>query len=222
MDQAEPLLSKEARSPLLTLVPDHANKTKKSTAAVDLLLLETRRMITPPKGFMLSQETDAEEIEVMRMFGKYLVGLCFLARRRDIDGDPQKQVQVCFRSGFVMECDGKWYWITAGHVLEAIARAQEDGNMLLENFRLLDHYGPGDIDKHCLPFNFERAWKHFEHDDVLGVELRGCRIGTARTTRDGEEQCPGSPNGVVPTDEGKDFQRLRHVWATARFRSYRC
>jgi len=133
-------------------------------------------MITPPQGFWLSEDGDRDEIEAMRDFGRYLVGMCFLVRRKRID-NPEKQIQPVFRSGFVMELDGQWYWMTAGHVLEEIATSEKDSDLVLENFRLLDHYGSGAIDKNYVPFNFEHAWKYFEHNDSLGLDYGAVKLG---------------------------------------------
>jgi hypothetical protein len=134
-------------------------------------------MITPPEGFVLSEDAQADEVKAMRKIGRYLVGMCFLARRKKIEGDPERHIQPFFRSGFVMEFDDRWYWITAGHILEKIAISQRDPDLILENFRLLDHYGSGVIDKNFLPFNFEPAWKYFEHDDRLGLDYCAVELG---------------------------------------------
>src|SRR5216683_961683 len=134
-------------------------------------------MITPPEGFILSEDTQAEEIKFFREIGNYLVGVCFLARRKEIVGDPVKQAEPFFRSGFVMEFKDKWYWVTAGHILEKIAISQKDPEMVLESFRLVDHYGNGVIDKNAPPFNFGLAWKHFEHDDSLGLDYGAVELG---------------------------------------------
>lgn len=126
---------------------------------------------------MLSEETDAAEIAVLREIGCYLVGMCFLARRKRIVGDPEKQVQPFFRSGFVMECEGRWYWVTAGHVLEHIHNSQKDPELVLEEFRLVDHYGSRVIDRNALPFNFELAWKHSEHANSPGLDYGAVELG---------------------------------------------
>jgi hypothetical protein len=134
-------------------------------------------MITPPEGFVLSEDTEAGEIEVMRQIGRHLVGLCFLARRRRIGSDPKKHVHPYFRSGIVMEFQDRWYWVTAGHILEDIALSQKDPDMVLESYRLMDHYGSGVIDKNAVPFNFEPAWKHSEHADSSGLDYGAVELG---------------------------------------------
>jgi hypothetical protein len=134
-------------------------------------------MITPPEGFMLSEDTQPDEVEAMREIGRYLVGMCFLARRKMIVGDPKNQVQPFFCSGFIMEFKGGWYWITAGHILQDIATSQKKPEIVVETFRLVDHYGSGVIDKNAIPFNFEPAWKHFEHDDSLGLDYGAVQLG---------------------------------------------
>src|SRR5438093_1291287 len=108
-------------------------------------------MITPPKGYMLSDNSPPEEVKAFREIGDHLVGICFLARRKEIVGDPIKQAEPYFRSGFVMEFRDRWYWMTAGHILEEIAISQQNPDMVLETFRLVDHYGSQVIDKNAPP-----------------------------------------------------------------------
>jgi hypothetical protein len=134
-------------------------------------------MITPPEGFLLSEDSDPDEVRFFREVGCYLVGLCFLARRKNIVGHAENQVQPFFRSGFVMEFNGRWYWVTAGHILEEIILSQQQPEMVLETFRLVDHYGSKVIDKNPIPFNFEQAWKHYENNDSTGLDYGAVELG---------------------------------------------
>ncbi len=164
-----------------------------------------QKMITPPKGYLLSDKDDAELVETMREFGRYLVGLCFLARRHEIDGDPEKQIKPNFCSGFIMEFQAKWYWITAGHILQAIVELQNDPMVILENFRLIDHYGTRVVDKNCIPFHFDGAWKYFECDDILGLDYGAVELGRIERLAMEKNNVRPLPMNEYRQLEGKEF-----------------
>jgi hypothetical protein len=125
----------------------------------------------------LSQPEDDDARESLEYFARYLVGLCFCARKRELSGDPNKEIQCIFRSGFVLEMAGKWYWITAGHILESIDAAMKDDQLLVEQFRLLDGFGANTIDKHYIPFDYPGAWRFYENDDHLGLDYGVVELG---------------------------------------------
>jgi hypothetical protein len=123
--------------------------------------LEKRLMVTPPEGFDITDSDDPQDQvtrTVLKRLMRRVVCLGFLVRARSMKDTPAKDALIHFRSGFVMEVRDRWYWATAGHVLEEI---QQDGfgnpNQIAEEFRLIDSFGEGAVDQHYVPFDFERA-----------------------------------------------------------------
>lgn len=138
-------------------------------------------MITPPKGFDISTSEDEEDRVAQQVFKdlmRHLVCLSFLVRKRSMTGNPKKDAKCFFQSGFILEVEQQWFWATAGHILETI---QKDGfrhpDQVAEEFRLVDSFGTGAIDQHYIPFDYEHAWKHFEHDDALGLDYGVVALG---------------------------------------------
>ena len=134
-------------------------------------------MIASPRGGLenSASATDDEQIarDALMELMRHLVCLGFLVRKRLV-----KNATCFFRSGFIMEVENQWFWTTAGHVLEDI---QKDGfqhpDQFADEFRLIDSFGTGAIDKHYVPFDFERAWKYFEHDDDMGLDYGVVALG---------------------------------------------
>lgn len=127
-------------------------------------------MVTPPEGYRITEAVHPDEVEIFREYGRHLVCLAFLARRRQLTGKPEEQIKCFFCSGFVMEYEGRWYWTTAGHILEDIEKLRKDPDNIVEGFHLLDAFGSGAIDKNPVPFAFECAWQHFEYNRQSGLD----------------------------------------------------
>src|SRR5688572_17376616 len=113
---------------------------------------------TPRTGFDISGPGNEELQESFCEYSQYLIGLAFLSR------PPGKQARPCFASGFIMEFDDGWYWITAGHVLRDIEKHQN----IVSGFRLMDSFGFGPS-KDPVPFDFDGAWKLYEDDEGAGL-----------------------------------------------------
>src|SRR5262249_40931542 len=124
--------------------------------------------------------------------------------------NPRNDAECHFRSGFIMEVEQQWFWTTAGHVLEAF---QRDGfqhpNQLAEEFRLLDSFGTGAIDEHYVPFDYELAWKYFEHDDALGLDYGVVALGEL-------EKRALQKNNIIPVTvadwQNLDYQSSRDLF----------
>lgn len=127
-------------------------------------------MASPPEGVDISGPEYAEFREAMKQFTGHLVCLCFFSHRLDLGKDLTRETKACFCSGFVLEVGDKWYWTTAGHILEDIATQMRDPDAVVKDFRLLDHFGTGETDKNYIPFDYERAWRHYRYDKVEGLD----------------------------------------------------
>jgi hypothetical protein len=115
--------------------------------------------------------------EELKAFTRHLVCLCFVQYRRELGNDLKNETRANFCSGFILDIEGTWYWATAGHILKGIAKGLNSPDLVLERFRLLDHFGSGATDGHYIPFHFEGAWRHFEDDDELGLDYGVVQLG---------------------------------------------
>ena len=113
---------------------------------------------------------------------RHLVCLAFLVRNKMIRAPavPAKEAGVQFRSGFILEVNRQWYWLTAGHILEEIERdGLKHPTQVAETFRLISEYKASKTPKDFafLPFRYEEAWKHYEHDDDTGIDYGIVALG---------------------------------------------
>src|SRR4051812_28744943 len=71
-------------------------------------------------------------------------------------------------SGFLMEVEGEWLWVTAGHVLKALE--ESFAFVAPETVGFIDDLG-GTNDFPCGPFDWKSATKFYVDDDQSGVDI---------------------------------------------------
>lgn len=137
-------------------------------------------MITPPQGFDITDSEDPDDRDMLRFLKerfRQVVCLAFGVQRRVMTGVREKDAGLRFCSGFILEVQSRWYWVTAGHILEEIQEVIESSDQDADAFRLIDSFGSDPVDTTPIPFNFEGAWKWFEHDDGLGLDYGAVALG---------------------------------------------
>lgn len=127
-------------------------------------------MPTPPEGFEISELENTEVGEELKRCIHSLVGLCCVSYPVNFGNDLKNELKSHFFSGFVFEYADKWYWMTAGHILEEIELTLNHANYVLRDFALLDHFGPGELNKMAIPFDYASAWKYYEYDTSKGLD----------------------------------------------------
>ena len=111
----------------------------------------------------LPEDMKAAFDDLKREFVRYFVGLAFIAHV-----ESGKMPKVFFRSGFVAEIGGRWWWVTAGHVIKAIDEAVAAN--VVEGFRLLDQFdGPHKVGE--IPFDYAGARKFYQDDEARGIDF---------------------------------------------------
>lgn len=125
-------------------------------------------MATPPEGCDASEFPP--ENQLLKELMHPMVCLFFASHLVDLGKDLKKETASHYCSGFVVEVDARWYWMTAGHILKDIQSEIDNPRVVVKDFSFLDHFGPGDLNKLPLPFDFERAWKHYEYDEEDGID----------------------------------------------------
>jgi hypothetical protein len=143
-----------------------------------------------PTAPPLSQPGGLEGLVVFLM--RHFVALA--GTRYDLDdrGQPTGQPHFFACSGFVMTFGGKWFLVTAGHVLRTLDRLLQAGRIRF-TCNLVDYFGPDARVELPTPFDYETSQRfHIDDDDGLDFGL----IRLRPLYRVGLEA-----NGIVPIGE---------------------
>lgn len=132
------------------------------------------------------REIDEADRILCDVFAPYLVGVGFVTLQSDAkSGKPH--VACDFRSGFILDFDGKWFWVTAGHVIEDILDASRRG-VQISGMCFWDQFSSVNV---SYPFDFFGAWKHFENDEDAGIDYGAVELSP-------HEQRILEHSGIVP------------------------
>ncbi|WP_077033395.1 hypothetical protein [Pelomonas sp. KK5] len=72
-------------------------------------------------------------------------------------------------SGFVVEIEGEWFYVTAGHILDAVEQALAKGNSL-SHWRLTEHLLQPKFGNKGVPYDLDiRQW-YWIHDEARGLD----------------------------------------------------
>jgi hypothetical protein len=87
---------------------------------------------------------------------------------------PQRSVSA---SGFVIELDETWYFVTAGHVLgEGIGDHIANGRVRLDHCSLADYFGRNAKTHHPTPISYEGTPKFYVDDWSLGLDVGALQL----------------------------------------------
>lgn len=81
--------------------------------------------------------------------------------------DAQGKVRIF--SGFVIDIDGDWFYVTAGHILRQVQEAISKGHKF-DVWRLGDHAGADRFEGKAVPFEFAVDDWIIVHDDDAGLD----------------------------------------------------
>jgi hypothetical protein len=109
-------------------------------------------------------EADEADRVLFGIFAPYLVGIGFATLQSDKNAKPHADCH--FRSGFILDFGGTWFWVTAGHVIEEIIDARRRGVQIVD-ICFWDQFGNDDV---SYPFDFFGAWKHYENNITAGID----------------------------------------------------
>ena len=124
---------------------------------------------------MSEQQADEKAKNDALLFGylgSHLVALCGAYVPVDGQGSPGGPEQGFSASGFVIELDGTWYFITAGHVLgESIGDHIASGRVKLNHCSLADYFGRNAKNYHPTVISYDAAPKFHVDDWALGLDI---------------------------------------------------
>lgn len=120
--------------------------------------------------------------------GKHFVTLSFV----QTSGKPPKETSHII-SGFILSCAGQWFYITAGHAIEAIKILHSAG-AIFDRWRLSDATAGGEYPDKALPYDFDIDDWAFINEHETGADCAAIPI--TGITRMGLEA-----GGVKPLEE---------------------
>ena len=110
-----------------------------------------------------TQEWSDEDLqEILRYFGRHLVGIVLAYRRRGKCGILGRKTRYACLTAFVISVGQHWYLVTAGHLIEDWRpRMRHDRPVTIVSASLADYFGVGAIRTVPLPFNlFDQPMEH--------------------------------------------------------------
>ena len=109
--------------------------------------------------------------EACRFYGNHLIALAGLSQPLHSNGKPDGETNCFFYSGFVMVIRRRWYFVTAGHILENIESSIKKGKVKVSECRLVDYYGQGTYSKEPIPFDYNAAYKYYYYSETEGLDF---------------------------------------------------
>lgn len=122
---------------------------------------------------MGSENDDA----VFRHLGSHIVSIVCTYIYVDSAGKPKGAQEGVSFSGFVITLDGKWYVITAGHILgEKFGDAVTSGRIRVVDCKIADYFGQGAKNQTPTAFSWTDTPKFHVDKDDLGLDIGAFRL----------------------------------------------
>ncbi|NLX97809.1 MAG: hypothetical protein GXY83_16725 [Rhodopirellula sp.] len=99
------------------------------------------------------------------------VSLCWVDCEIDAKGDAVKDPRIFCTSGFVIEYQGEWLWITAGHLLNDLDNKLPVINRRMVKSQLVAGWNSNEETVQRIPFEYGTCVKYFVDDDDEGTDL---------------------------------------------------
>lgn len=118
----------------------------------------------------LSQLNDPDFERAFIFFCRHLVSLSGTYRTTTTKGMSTEEHDFTF-SGFVMEINGIWNFITAGHILREFDNHVQQNKIHITRCQLLDDFGPEITSETPVPFDYINSPKLFLDKDEAGLDF---------------------------------------------------
>src|SRR5688572_10310853 len=109
--------------------------------------------------------------EAVRFFCRHLVSLSGWYRVVDSDGIPFGETRFFSYSGFIISIYGVWNFVTAGHILTELEQHLENKTIKVNNYVLVDRFGPDAKSSQPVPFDYANAAKLPVYDETAGLDF---------------------------------------------------
>jgi hypothetical protein len=121
--------------------------------------------------------TTSNDALLFDYLGSRLVALCGVYVPVGEAGAPEGPQRGFSNSGFVIELDETWYFVTAGHVLGEIGDHIGSGRMRLDHCNLADYFGGNAKNHHPTVISYEGTPKFYVDDWRLGLDVGALQLG---------------------------------------------
>jgi hypothetical protein len=103
--------------------------------------------------------------------GRHVVCLAVQIVDIDANGKPSDEERFIACSGFVMSFGKMWFFVTAGHILNALDEGIAAKRISITSCCFADYFGEGAKFKMPLPFSYEAAKKGHIDDRGIGLDI---------------------------------------------------
>ena len=114
---------------------------------------------------------NTEDQKFLNAFNRHFVSLCWVDCEIDSDGDAIKNPRLFCTSGFVIEYQGEWLWITAGHLLNQLDNLLSKNNRRMVQSQLIAGWNSDEETISRIPFDYRRCLTYYVDDDNEGSDL---------------------------------------------------
>lgn len=97
----------------------------------------------------------------------------------------------------MLVCRGRWFYITAGHILSDIHEGINNGGLCVDRASFVDCFGPEAKDPHPIPFDFAALPRHHPDEAAVGLDLGFIELPSLYHSL-------FAKNGIIPVEE-KDW-----------------
>lgn len=118
----------------------------------------------------LSQLNEPDFERAFIFFCRHLVSLSGTYRTTTAREESKEEYHFTF-SGFIMEINGVWNFITAGHILSEFDDHVQQNRIQITRCELLDDFGPEIASETAVPFDYISSPKCFCDDDKAGLDF---------------------------------------------------
>ncbi len=112
-----------------------------------------------------------EDQKFLNAFNRHFVSLCWVDCEIDSNGDAIKNPRIFCTSGFVIEYQCEWLWITAGHLLNQLENQLPKDNRRMVQSQFIAGWNPDEATVSHIPFDYGTCLKYYVDDDDEGTDL---------------------------------------------------
>lgn len=118
-----------------------------------------------------------EDDPLLKLIARHFVALAVEYESLNDDGSVFHQSHALL-SGFVIDLDGEWFWVTAGHCFKTeIHRLLNEGEIrITDGGGFLDHFGMDAKHTIMLPYTYEEDAAFFVEDPEEGLDYAVIRL----------------------------------------------
>ena len=112
-----------------------------------------------------------EDQKLLNAFNRHFASLCWVDCEIDSNGDAIKNPRIFCTSGFVIEYQGEWLWITAGHLLNDLDNKMPTINRRMVQSQLIAGWNADEGTVARILFDYATCLKYYVDDYVDGTDL---------------------------------------------------